>query len=93
MFFNTITAFTGSYCFSIVKSFRAKEMYLHGARSGFKHELTIHFRTLTRNSGNKTLVNLIPILDELAKLQSWSVYFVMSVFLMATTAIEGGELS
>jgi hypothetical protein len=29
----------------------------------------------------------------LAKLQSWSVYFVMSVFLMATTAIEGGELS
>jgi hypothetical protein len=46
---------------------------------------------LKKNALNNTLGNLIAILDELAKLRSAIIYFVMSVFLIATTPIQLGE--
>jgi hypothetical protein len=53
----------------------------------------MHFRVWTLSAGKKTLGNPIAIVDEFAKFQSASIYFVMSVFLIAKTPIPLGEFS
>lgn len=88
---NKITAFAPP-CSFLVKSIVTKEMYFHWARSGSKCESPIHFWTWNCNACYKTLGNIITILDEVANLRRATIYFVMTVFPIATTRIALGEL-
>jgi len=68
-------------------------MHLNVARSRFKTESSIHFSVEPEMPVTKTLGNETTKLDEFAELRSASIYFVMSVFLIATTPIPLGGLS